>query len=433
MPPDIIMAGPKDTLQMIIEKQFESLPPIRLTQYRANLLRLQEETEGRIRLATGCSGTDLVVKILQLMVGLWQEFFGLSFRIEHVWSCDHGSVQQKFILEHFQPHYLFTSMEEVATSDTAYDLISGKHVTIESFLVFATGIECDTLSSLNRQKQIGESIVDKAEGKTGSSARYTMQIVEKQQPDLLLFECVRGLAAASKTSSSSPKLSDIGTFIVWGNRLGYVFWCGLLEATEFGSSTVRTRQYMVGFRCRDPDAHFTQLPVKNKNGEMEELFELPSWHAELSNMLGELKVAPLPTAMHFLPLSDSRRVIWRSYPMEGSVLKVTAAASEGNFVKSDRDPLWEADHLSKFTEVGIHWPPQFTDQFIEKTAHLCRHKAELVYFMEQTVPWDTLKHSYADINYTINWIKLATGKLKCLVGSLHVWYFGRALGTHHPS
>ena len=151
--------------------------PRRLQQIRANLVRLHEETEGRLRIATGCSGTDLIVRLLVVMTELWQEFFGLSFRVEHVWSCDRGTIQQKFISQHMQPKCLFESMEEVASSPEAHDILSGKPQPVESCFGFATGIECDTLSMLNNSKRIGESVVEKGEGKTGTSAKAIKDIM----------------------------------------------------------------------------------------------------------------------------------------------------------------------------------------------------------------------------------------------------------------
>ena len=95
--------------------------------------------------------------------------------------------------------------------------------------------------------------------------------------------------------------------------------------------------------------------------------------------------------------------------------------------------MWESDHLSAFTEAGLAWPPTLTDEFRRKTAHLCRRRVELVYFLEQTLPWGVLKHSYADINYSTNWISVATGKLQCLVVSSHIWCFGRAMHAYDES
>jgi len=61
-------------------------------------------------IGTGCSGTDLVVLVMKQLVRLWQEVFGLQFTVSHVFSVEHGELQQDLIKAHGGPDVLFQDM-----------------------------------------------------------------------------------------------------------------------------------------------------------------------------------------------------------------------------------------------------------------------------------------------------------------------------------
>lgn len=414
----------------VVELQHAKLAVGRMQQMRANLTKLHKKFNGQLIVGTGNSGTDLVLNVLTDLVQHWETVFGLHFEVVHAFSCDHGAQQQQFIQAHFEPGCLFQDMEELATGDKAFDVLSGLACDVPSVCMFVTGIECDTLAQCNQQKRIGASVVLNAEGKTGKSANHTMDYVTATAPDFLLFECVKGLASAPKQSGGNgTKLSDLDLLILTLNKHGYIFWTGTLDALSFGFPTARERCYALGIRVKPPSEEFSQLP-KTLEGQTEPvLFEFPVWWHELHNLFQELRLdAPLPISRFLLQHCSELRSRWKQFPGQGSVDKpmMDNKKSKSSAVAA---PEWETDHLTAFQERGLPWPPNFSNEFTDKTSHLCRRKAEIVWYYENTESSEELVDALCDINFSIAWSKLTHGRTACLVGSSHVWCFGRSFDS----
>ena len=417
----------QDPMVEVIELQQQKLSVARLQQLRANLAHLHSKYDGKLIVGTGNSGCDVIIKVLADLAKYWALEFGLCFEIEHAFSCDHGDVQQDWITGHFQPDCLFRDMEELA-SESAFDVLSGAVMKVPTVCVFATGIECDTLAQCNQQKRIGESVVLKGEGKTGKSAVSTMDYVKAKGPDLLLFECVKGLASAPKASDGpGMRLSDLDMVISLLNKQGYIFWTDILDAHTYGFPVARERCYALGVRVLPPDESFTQLPQKVQGQDETILFEFPSWWHELHNVMQELKLrTPLMINRFFLNHMDERRSRWQHFPALGSLDRPTPEPKK-NKTGNHAVALWEADHLTAFQEAHLPWPPIFTEKFTDKTRYLCRRKAEIVWYYENSRDKEVLADAFCDINYSIAWSKLTISRTACLVGSSHVWCFGRSV------
>ncbi len=74
----------------IIFKQHAKLGPKKTQRMRAALLGLHEVTNGILSCGTGCSGTDVLVLILDKLTQYWDAVFGVKFVVQHAWSCDKG-------------------------------------------------------------------------------------------------------------------------------------------------------------------------------------------------------------------------------------------------------------------------------------------------------------------------------------------------------
>lgn len=155
-------------MREIIYRQHQNLTPSKLCVLRQRIVAMRAARQGRISVATGCSGTDVLLKVLRDMTRHWQQLFGVSFQIDHLFSVDTGVLQQEWILAHERPRYLFGDLKDLAVSDVAKDLISGEQVDVPSPFMYAAGIECDTLSSLNRNRQVAHTVQQK---RWGLSAR----------------------------------------------------------------------------------------------------------------------------------------------------------------------------------------------------------------------------------------------------------------------
>ena len=177
-------------------------------------------TEGKLNIGTGNSGTDLIMLFVHALFDLWEDIFGLHFQVIHSFACDNAPVSQAFLQAHWKPGFLFQEMAEVAEGGMAHDVLSDAPQPVPSVFMWAAGIECDTLSLLNTQSRVGEGVVSSGEGKTGTSAQWTLRFVETRFPEVVLLECVRGLANSAKPVTpgcGNPKQSDIDAIVEWLN------------------------------------------------------------------------------------------------------------------------------------------------------------------------------------------------------------------------
>ena len=212
----------------------------------------------------------------------------------------------------------------------------------------------------------------------------------------------------------------------WANQLGYMVWWDIVEAYHYGSCSTRPRVYILGVRIFATNSGFSQLPkvLTDAQGiKTEERYTFPAWWHQIGLFMQDLQVEPLPFVSFFLPLHDERRHARRAQPEAGSSDK----AAQKN--KKDSELTWETDHCCKYQQVGLEWPPQFDPTFSTKVSHLCRRKAELVWYFEKTTEPDLLTEAFVDINQSINWCSLTVGKLGCLVSTSHVWCFGRKMNS----
>lgn len=409
----------EDVLQTIIEKQHATYSPAQIGQLRRSLLRMHEAFGGRLSVATGCSGTDLLILVAKKLVRWWHIKFGIDFELVHLWSCDKGPLQQRFISAHFAPQALFEDMEAIASGGTALDIITNSQVQVSSAHLFATGIECDTLSGLNTQSRVAEGVVQAGQGKTGISATATLGYCRNRRPDMVLMECVKNLGSEPKSSSThaGPKLSDLNFIIQELNKMGYLCLPILLDSLDYGACTSRPRQYVFAFLVQGPDKQLSQLQTETDHSKE---FEFPAWWHDCRDLMEVLKVDPLPREDFLLPPGHHLCKQWKKHPQIGSLDRPNTAATS--------ECIWEADHCSAFQQASVPWPPVFSAAFSLKTSHLCRRKAELVYYFEQTVPKTSLKDCSVDVNYSINWARPWFSSFGCIVGTTHTWCFGRSLG-----
>ena len=122
------------------------LPAVNLLRVRAR--RFAEATGGKVKLATGCSGSDLVVLALKALFEYWHIMFGVRLEIDHYFSVEHTAWKRDFIKDVVGPQYIFNEMEELS-KEPVRDCVSAADVTLMTPHVFFCGIECDSVSPLN--------------------------------------------------------------------------------------------------------------------------------------------------------------------------------------------------------------------------------------------------------------------------------------------
>jgi hypothetical protein len=99
-----------------------------------------------------------------------------------------------------------------------------------------------------------------------------------------------------------------------------------------------------------------------------------------------------------------------------------------------REPSYEADHLQKYTEHGLQWPPRWEegqDGFGGRVGYLPRRVQEVVCFLEQ-VHQEEIKAGievYADVSLSIGCCRARRGSTPCIVSTSRIWglHLGREL------
>ena len=160
-----------------------------------------EHVSGRkIRVATMCSGTESPLLALELIQKSILDQHGITFDIEHVFSCEIEPFKQAYIERNFHPPILFRDVCELGDGEayvisiypfsfskpsyrhTAYGALAPVPGDVDMLIA---GTSCVDYSNLNNQKQD----ID-ASGESGRTFRGMMSWVKQHRPPLVILENV---------------------------------------------------------------------------------------------------------------------------------------------------------------------------------------------------------------------------------------------------
>jgi len=79
---------PTVPLADIIQQQHSKLTGSDILLLSRGVRELHTACAGKLRVGTACSGTDLVIRALSLLLEHWQGMFGLTFRLLHEFACE---------------------------------------------------------------------------------------------------------------------------------------------------------------------------------------------------------------------------------------------------------------------------------------------------------------------------------------------------------
>ena len=122
------------------------LTAVNLLRVRAR--RFAEATGGKVKLATGCSGSDLVALALKVLFEYWHIIFGVRLEIDHYFSVEHTAWKRDFMNDVVGPQYIFNEMDDLS-KEPVRDCVSAADVKLAIPHVFLCGIECDSVSPLS--------------------------------------------------------------------------------------------------------------------------------------------------------------------------------------------------------------------------------------------------------------------------------------------
>ena len=82
-----------DPLVALLTSQYAKLTSATLILLREKVAGLHSRTGGQLCVGTGCSGTDIVIHAMQLVLQLWHTVFGIDIVLKHVMSSESSLFQ----------------------------------------------------------------------------------------------------------------------------------------------------------------------------------------------------------------------------------------------------------------------------------------------------------------------------------------------------
>ena len=291
-------------------------------------------------IGTGCSGSDIIVTVLQKMAFYWKETHGVSLCIRHRMSVEVNQSCQAWILKHHSPDYLFGDMCQLSAA-SAFDFKSESMVPVPKVHFFAFGSECDNLSSLNQHTKTA-GCIQQGTHKSGRTAHYAFEYVRKHRPHWALMENVMNLDAGSQF-----KQTDKDFVVSTLESLEYTVHAGVHTAAQSGSPQSRSRFYIVAF-------HTPSMASPRQDSFDADHFPV---------VVGSLKNVPITPLCEFV------------LPSEHPEVKAKAM-TPGPATQQKGQNKFEADHMDMYKRVDLDWPPTDEDHMCNMPfacvhAHLC--------------------------------------------------------------
>ena len=370
----------------------------------ANLIRHQERNESgqRLKVASGCSGSDVFKDALSSLTNIWKDKHGMPLEVDHVFSVDHDAGKRKWLIDHFELSYLFSEMKHVGEGN-AYDVLTSKWVVVPTADIWIFGFECDSISSLNPHASQNRTCAQDFSEKTGSSLGHALAYEKYGLPTWIVIEITRTVHTLPKDGSKS--VYQMLTISL--NRRGIYVMCQTLWAQKYGPPNSRGRVWIVGQRISGDSIDQTA-----------EGFHAPGWAADLRSMYRALERPPLPLDRFLLgPLESTVILHGNDSRFEKPKEQQTPPS------KKNKGEDYKAIHLHAFSGAGLKWPPDWSGPWCHlwnKVQYLSNRHKEIVYYY--TTKNDGLETETShDLNFNLMWDSNTEDIVCCVATSSFIW------------
>ena len=117
---------------------------------------------------------------LNALTEYWKSEFDVTLRFEFVFSCDIAETPQKFLAGcRSKVPLVFNDMFELHQEYAT--LTNGEKVKVPQFDMFACGVECDSISRMNKNSVAGQGCIAKGEGRTGRTGQAFLVILKTKR------------------------------------------------------------------------------------------------------------------------------------------------------------------------------------------------------------------------------------------------------------
>ena len=416
----------KAILDSIMAKQFGQLAAGQLLALSSGFALLKQQTRGRWHWGTACSGSEVLYLALEALQQFWKKRFADTPNIGHAFSCESVEFKRDWIHEHFSPNYMFEDIH-LLHGDVVKD-IEGKDIADVACDVFAAGVECDSISSLNKEHSDNFDCAAKPSGqpsKTGDTARSAIAFLRKRRPPVALLENVKNLACVGKSGQS-----NLTWLIKSANQLGYYVVDMVLGASGFGVPQQRDRLYMI---C----VFYDQFVDQTCAGA-----EVPEWVLDLKQFINSMQIESFELREFLLEDSDpgvvaTNQAIAESTKPQGRKksqkkrqVEDSEDAGQASMPHTHNVQKYEVEHLDHYSQQKVTWPPVFPQSFTSKAACVSPRKKEILYLDEcVSGPTDSLTgFRCRDLNMSMSWGVWQDCVCPCIVSSSITWLRGTCRG-----
>ncbi|KAI4268831.1 MAG: hypothetical protein L6R35_006726 [Caloplaca aegaea] len=390
----------------------------------SQLIDLQEtarqlEIKSPLFIGTALSGSDIVVYSLQVLSRHWRELFGCNVQFVSAYACDNDPTVQEFLASHVlhDDSALFPDVEHLLR-ESALNLLTRSVQIVPYVDIFVAGITCTDRAKTNGSAFKMVNCVQTGAGKTGEAAHLVLQVISKVRPELVILECVSGLAQNTKSS----KQSDAEYIVNRLRQLGYGAGTITTDAQEHGSvarrraplcmpATLhdqwpwRSRLYWIAVRRRLLDEETVRQWVAATR--------IPSIPFETF-----MKHAPdgIEAAPRFdRPLNSSGRPHYRRQDLFEVDDRDDVPCAPSAPKRPREDAKYHDEHMRLYLDARLRWPPGPED--FEKlprafckaleAARLTTRQKEVLYYLEHVSVFEAPVGSgpwFLDVNMSIGFL-----------------------------
>jgi site-specific DNA-cytosine methylase len=214
------------------------------------LTSLSSDGTYEIRVGSGFSGTELILKFLRSLAKFLLTKYGLKLVIVHCFACDNDPEVREFLFKEYPDLQLcFVNMADISDT-TAFDAISKTQQIVPYVDLWSGGFVCKTKSNFNNSSRgtnpkgpRAKACVQQKAGATGETWAYTSKYIATALPPIVLLENLKELK-----NKSGAEHSDLDFIEKELGQHGYVPSSLVIHPGEYGSRNRKTRLWVVGFR-----------------------------------------------------------------------------------------------------------------------------------------------------------------------------------------
>ena len=194
--------------------------------------------EAPLRVATACSGCDMIMVCLDMLKQVVRAQFGEEFATVHVFSVEKDDAKRAFLKVQFPAAgAIFCDVREIG-NPMAWDVLSESQVVVGDCDLFAASF---SFTSRSHHRHVdGDAAV-------AVTWRGAAAYIQKRKPRMVLLENVEELDRSDGLVSDATHI--VGLLKQWGYTARAIH----VQARDFGSFPARLRIYFLAVLARDDD------------------------------------------------------------------------------------------------------------------------------------------------------------------------------------